>query len=147
MEVTFDSSNDDKINKLEFILAKYALDGSFLGFEELDDQLILCPHPYDAGDKFRKFGTNLIYDCSLDIETLITSPETVFYELFMKDITDEWLEIPVLIRNLVNSDNDEPNSGNSEGDWQLVRRFYLYDNVSGIETNNGYINGATPDVL
>ena len=138
MEVTFDPSSDDKINELEFLLASYALDGTFLGFTQLDDQLILCPHPYDAGDRFREFGTNLIYDCNLDIEPLITASETVFYELFIKDSTEELLDVPVLMRNFVNASNDDPNSGSSESDWQLVRRFFLYDNVSGIDVNNGY---------
>jgi len=37
MEVTFDPNDSSLINELEFKLAMYSLDGSFIGFEDLKD--------------------------------------------------------------------------------------------------------------
>ncbi|MEE4247262.1 MAG: hypothetical protein V2I33_17755 [Kangiellaceae bacterium] len=43
------------------------------------------------------------------------------------------------MRDYVDVDGDTPNKGETESDWQLTRRFFIYDNVSGIEA--GYATG------
>jgi hypothetical protein len=83
MEVTFDPDNNEgKVFEFQYKLAVYNLDGSFNDFIDLTDQLILCPHSSGDAEKFKDFGTNIIYDCNLDLEPFITADPTVFYELF-----------------------------------------------------------------
>ena len=133
-EVTFSDDEDDKVFKMKYKLAMYALNGAFLGWKDLEDELILCPHYEADTDNFKEFGTNLIIECDLDLEPYITLPETIFYELFLED-GDDLVDVPVLVRDYVDKDGDTPNEGDSEGDWQLTRRFFIYDNVSGVISN------------
>jgi hypothetical protein len=60
MEVSFSESIDDKVHNLKYRLAMYKLDGSFLGFKALEDELILCPHSTDDTENFKEFGTNIV---------------------------------------------------------------------------------------
>lgn len=148
LEVTFDPSGDgDMINELKFYLAKYAMNGEFLGYDKLTDQLILCPHSSEDTKRYRKFGTNMIYNCELDLEPYLSYSETVFYDLYLVDNGDALLEVPILIKNFKDTSGDNPNESSSRSDWRLVRRFYIYDNISGKEGNDAYESGAKTTVL
>lgn len=147
MEVTFDPDSRTRVNELQFKLAKYALDGSFLGFEDLKDQLLLCPHSSEDSKKYREFGTNVIYKCQLDLTKYIDADETVFYDPYLIDDDGTMIDVPVLFRDYRDQNNDSPNTGSSSGDWRLTRRFFLYDNVSGKEGTFAYINDEETTVL
>jgi meckelin len=147
-KVTFDSNaGGDKVYELEFVMARFSLAGAFLGFVDLSDQLILCPHSSEDGKTYREFGTNVVIDCSLDLEPYLTYSETVFYDLYLVDEDDALRAVPILVRNLQDASGTELNSGETMKDWQLVRRFFIYDNVSGVVGSNAYMSGAETTVL
>ena len=115
-EVTFSDSENEKVFKMKYKLAMYALNGAFLGWKDLEDELILCPHYEADTENFKEFGTNLIIECDLDLEPYIVLPETTFYELFLED-GDDLIDVPVLVRDYVDKDGDKPNEGDDEKDW------------------------------
>ena len=107
----------------------------------------MCPHSSEDSKKYREFGTNVIYECKLDLEKYITADETIFYDLYLIDDDGTLHDVPILFRDYRDQNNDQPNSGSSEGDWRLVRRFFLYDNVSGKEGTFAYTNNEETTVL
>jgi ribonucleotide reductase alpha subunit len=80
------------VHTLKFQLASYYLNGTFIGFESLSDQLMVCPSSLGETEKFRKFGTSLTNECQLDVLKLISpnqherpNNENLFYELYLED--------------------------------------------------------------
>ena len=147
MLITFDPDEDEKINLLTFKLASFYLNGTLIGFTNMTDQLILCPHSYKVGKYYRTFGTNVDVTCNLDLSVYISSSETIFYELYLVDLNNTLVDVPVLVRNLVDTSGSKPNEDSDESKWKLVRRFFIYDNVSGKEGIDAYVNGDTTSVL
>ena len=140
-EVTFNPDEEkSKTGVLKFHFAKYQLDGTFLGFEDVQGQIILCPHSSSDNKKYREFGTNLEIECTFNLERFLDY-ETYFYDMFLEDEDGELLDVPILIKNY------EDNDGSSEDKWQLVRRFFLVDNLSGLEGEDAYVDGDKPKVL
>jgi len=41
---------------LTYFLARYSIDGNFLGYQELKDQLSLCPMTFNDVMKMKQFG-------------------------------------------------------------------------------------------
>lgn len=147
MTVSFDTNNGDKIGVLDFKMAKYHMDGTFMGYEPLTDQLILCPHSSQETERYREFGTNVQIDCTLNVELYTTLEDTYFYEIFLIDSNGLAKDVPVLIRNIRDENSNEVNSGSDESSWQLVRRFFIYDNISGRVGTDAYANKVTTTVL
>ncbi|CAG9313152.1 unnamed protein product [Blepharisma stoltei] len=147
IKVTFDTGDDTKFHKLTFKAAQYKLDGTFLGFETLADQLLICPHSSQDSITYREFGTNTEYDCSFDLTPYLTSDETIFYDPYILNSDGNLIEVPVLIKNFRDKDDASPNEGSSKSQWQLFRRFFIYDNVSGKVGTNAYANGEVTNVL
>lgn len=85
--------------------------------------------------------------CNLDLSVYISSSETIFYELYLVDLNNTLVDVPVLVRNLVDTSGSKPNEDSDESKWKLVRRFFIYDNVSGKEGIDAYVNGDTTSVL
>lgn len=109
MDVTFDSNHDSKVNLLEFQLAMFRLNGTFIQYESLTDQLLLCPHSDSDSSLYRKLGTNVIYDCDLDLTPYIYYDETIFYDPYLVDQDGTLIDVPVLIENFVDENGDKPN--------------------------------------
>lgn len=147
MTVSFDTGASDKVGILEFTMAKYHMDGTFVGYEPLTDQLILCPHSSQETKRYREFGTNVQIDCSLDVELFTTLEDTYFYEIFLIDSNGVAQDVPVLIKNIRDENGNEVNSGSGESSWQLVRRFFIYDNISGRVGTEAYAKKETTTVL
>ena len=66
-----------------------------------------------------------------------------FYEIWMRnpDIADsdttstnKFIDIPVLIKEYRSSNNELVNQSSDESIWQLSRRFFVIDNLSGIQS-------------
>ncbi|OMJ90235.1 hypothetical protein SteCoe_7436 [Stentor coeruleus] len=146
MKVTFDPSDSSKINLMQFKLAEFSIDGTFLGFQDLSDQLILCPHSLEEAKKFREFGTNVKISCDLDLSWISSEKKTTFYELYFIDSDGTMHGVPVLITNYIESNENRPNTwDSSKTGWKLTRRFFIYDNLSGIEGGySNYINNVSP---
>ena len=145
--VTFDPNDPSSVNLMQFQMAVFGLDGTFEGFQALTDQLILCPHSLEDSKNYREFGTNVNIQCSLDLTSYITAAETKFYELYFVDQDGTLLDVPLVIQNLMAEDGSFPNQGSDTSKWQLTRKFFIYDNVSGIGIAGGYLKGSTPSVI
>ena len=137
------STNTDRstIDQVLFKLAKYAYNGTFIGFEDLTNQLQLCDN--SNMDRWTNIGTNYENSCNYDLNNLLTETnEQYFYELYYIDQDNLYLPIPIKILNYKNDQNNYPNVKSNgqenfnEGNLILHRRFFLYDITSGIKTEN-----------
>jgi Meckelin (Transmembrane protein 67) len=72
----------------------------------------------------------------------------MFFEMFIQDRNKNLIDVPVLLRNFRNRKGELVNTGTVFSDsWRLVRRFFVYDTVSGIDQPDGYIKGSLPQVV
>ena len=147
MSLSKNTPTDGKINMLSFKLAKYDLNGTFMGFEALSTQLNLCGNSRDDGIDFRRFGVTIVDECTFDISTLIGDnvPESAnkFYELFIEDANGDLVDVPVKIDNYVDDAGDTPNAERVVENWKFARRFFIYDTVSGIKGKGEFLNPTT----
>lgn len=138
----------DEVNILRFKLAKYTVNGTFVGIEDLTNQFEFCstaasryedeslPHWTGFGLSYRRE-----YTCELG---RILEEEMFLYDLYLVEersdscdgdpsLLDCLYPVPVLIRNLV-KDNKFPNV--NQMDDIYTRRFFLFDNeVSDYSTD------------
>ena len=143
--------------QLKFWLVKYSLNGTFLGYNELGPSLAYCklaiPRTSEGGGEstttdFLIFAhtTKSTYTCGIATFMLATAPEQVFYELLLQDVSAKLYPVPIRIVNLQQSTgvyNDaRPANKLCDADDILVRRFFLYDIVSGIQTGSGNYRGT-----
>ena len=92
------------VSRLRFQVAEYLLDGTFLGFEDLSDQLILCAKTTEELERIYDIGTTVRIECTYDLSNL-NSPNVYevprnanrFYELFLIDYNGNFIDVPVLI--------------------------------------------------
>lgn len=146
--IEFQTSSSTKLGVLNFVAAKYSLEGDFLGFEDLTSQLQLCGADYTYGKDYREFGKTVQTTCKFDPSKLIDSAlqpnnTDIFYELFMKDVDGNYIDIPVKIQNYLVSTDQYPNHSEDINNWKLTRRFFIYDTLSGVEGNGKYAAGST----
>ena len=55
------------MKKLSFKLVSYDIEGNFLGFSDLKDQLFMCNVPPEDLVKLTSIGTVLVQKCSFDL--------------------------------------------------------------------------------
>ena len=55
-----------------------------------------------------------------------------FFELYLYDYNDDLIDVPILIENVPSDSGGYPNTEPNKNLWILVRRFFIYDTVSGI---------------
>ena len=128
-------SFDKKKGLLEFQVARFGFNGTFLGFQKLTHQLFICPaKDANYGEDFREFGTNFELSCSFDLSQLFTAQDSIFYEIFILD-QNEYIPIPILIRNFesleTTAGQNGPNWDSDTSNYIFVRRFFVYDNILG----------------
>ncbi len=142
MTVSFYQDGSDRNNSLTFYLARYTLNGTFVGFEVLRDQLNLCPINHYDVEKMMKFGVMSQYSCEFEISKLasqdqMTLPENAnnFFDIFILDRKNNLVDVPVLVRNYKNAEGKPVNSASTSvsDSWTLMKRFFIFDTVSGIE--------------
>lgn len=145
-----------ELSFINLTLSVYALNGSFLGFEDLSTQLHTCKGDDRTLQRFLKFGSNTFVNCALDLVHLIDrTDEPRFYELWIDDPVDRngqvraegvaLYPVPVIISNYEEKGR-KPNkpltddkavqlgvdSGQDVLDKVVLhRRFMLWDNISG----------------
>ncbi|EFC48821.1 hypothetical protein NAEGRDRAFT_62841 [Naegleria gruberi] len=129
------SGRKDRVSRLQFYLSKFNVYGNWLGFEELTNQLELCPTSNFQGSGFLDFGNNYVKNCFYNVLSLPYSQSTFFYELY---ILDSGILYPVPVQIL----KDDKTSFADIGTSTLYRRFFLYDNLAGVTTD-----GTTPSVV
>ena len=67
-----DSSSTANVQNgyLNFQLAQYKMDGTFLGYIEMTSQLFMCPLGYDGVLGIRRFGTQTKASCKISLQDL-----------------------------------------------------------------------------
>jgi meckelin len=147
-DVSFDSNDNVNVNQLQFFIAKYDIFGKYLGMTLLTNELELCSNTYEDGYEYRSFGTTIINRCNINLSKFLDRNFTMyFYELYLLDPTTNLLiDVPIMIDNIPNpkASGVTGNMNNSTApiDWILVRRFFLIDNLSGIQGANAFDSGT-----
>ncbi|XP_045605694.1 meckelin [Procambarus clarkii] len=130
---SFNKGNPD--SKLNFTVAKYSAEGQFLKYGRLEDVLTLCP-PIDFQlDAAVQFGTTFSQSCLINVKDLWNKYDTEFYDVFLQYYDDDEhmiYAIPVLNRNY--KEGGSHVNQQDQKRWQLTRRFFLFDNISGKES-------------
>eukprot|EP00981_Chlorochromonas_danica_P008890 scaffold2338_cov184-Ochromonas_danica.AAC.1 len=132
---------------MSYVVASYTMNGTFMGFSDLDNLLGFCtvqaPDSNRAftSTKWQKFAHDSRYSYSCDLAKLFEK-EQLFYEIFLYDSTSNKYA-PVPIKVLPYSGTRPTFSAYDLGSPcdtadKLVRRFFLYDIVSGISNVNNY---------
>lgn len=128
---------------LTFYLGRYALNGTFIGFEVLRDQLNLCPLTYDDVLNMMRFGAVTQSVCEFELAKLIDDQlpkdANYFFDLYIKDRNENLIDVPIVVKNYRKGEK-LVNSGSLSNDWQLVRRFFIYDGVSGYADANSFLS-------
>ena len=135
-----------------YVVAVYQLDGTFKGFRPLNTFLTYCgePAPYSgygggtsSSNAYTQFGSGEVNHYKCDLATLLAKPQE-FYELYLADprgAGNALYPAPVRVTNLrskfVNPNNFQPKGMLCDSGDVLVRRFFLYDIVSGITASSG----------
>ncbi|XP_076061869.1 meckelin [Oratosquilla oratoria] len=122
-------------SKLKFEVAKYSAHGKFLGSGLLEDEMIFCPDIRQHLSSAMQFGTTFVRSCRINVKDVWDKYETIFYDVFLEDrINEEEVQryaVPVLNKNY-KEDGDYFNRMDMKK-WQLTRRLFLFDNLSGNE--------------
>lgn len=94
------------MQRLKYWLARYNLEGDFLGWQELSTQLSPCSMSDDDLINSMNFGALSKIDCEFDLTKLksdlshkLPLEANIFYELFVEDRNKKLIDVPVLIRN------------------------------------------------
>jgi len=128
-------------HSLLFKLAKYAFNGTYLGQEDLTDQLQVCGGHYDVMTRWMKFGTQFFNGCNVRLTSIINSTETIFYDPYFVDSDGTYYPIPIMVMN-VRVSGVRVNERMDTYQHVYTRRFMIYDTVSGVVTAD-----TTPDVI
>ena len=125
------SYSSNMMSILNFYVAKYTLNGTYIETSSLKDELIFCATiDYRNGQNFKVIGTNYKIECPFNFNKLaLNASFPIFYEVFLLDNTNNFLDVPILIKNYQNSDGSYPNYGSDYSKWKYVRRFAMYDNI------------------
>lgn len=143
LSVSFDMmKKQGTFDTLRYVLARYSLNGTFLGWTNLTSEFEFCTPTSNTVPGWLKFGFGyaISYDCNL-LNVLKDFPEPEFYDMYLVDFANEnhLYPVPVRIRNIV--DNGLfPNENEflaQAADDAFTRRFFLYDQISSRETVSG----------
>jgi hypothetical protein len=77
------------LSAINLTLSVYALNGTFLGFEDVSTQLQMCEGDSRVLQRWKRFGSNTIIECSIDLMRLVESSEPRFYEIWIDDAFDK----------------------------------------------------------
>ncbi|CAH1779425.1 unnamed protein product, partial [Owenia fusiformis] len=138
ISTVYEFNSQDSVSKLKIKAARYTVNGTFLGISDVTGGMLqLCKDSTEKMDAAYTFGTTYSQKCDIDIKTFWDSKDyetMIFYDLYldyMKDGKRRLYAIPVLIQNYRDDNDNRPNLNNDGTKWQLMRRFFLVDNVSG----------------
>eukprot|EP00729_Bicosta_minor_P002578 gene2578-6998_t len=146
-----------KVAKLTFKVAVHNLYGRFLGFFDLSEQVQRCKQSMVIRDAWLNFGTPLTSSCKLRFEDFPFQAEAgmggvLFYDPYLVDVDDSGTEtfypVPVLNNDYEHFPLDGAkiniNAENllAQGRLLYTRRFFLFDNVSTIGTQDSFASKA-----
>uniref|UniRef100_A0A8C4QDJ1 Meckelin n=1 Tax=Eptatretus burgeri TaxID=7764 RepID=A0A8C4QDJ1_EPTBU len=138
------STWDTQKRRLHIVLAKYDIQGNFLGYGKADGgKLQLCSDTASRIDSAYIFGTTYRQMCSISISVLQSHfPEPTFFEPFLEFEQNGQLHLyalPVLNLNLHDSFGTFINQGSDRRRWVLMRRFLLVDAVGGLGVPSSHL--------
>jgi len=161
MQMSFGNVDDYHYHQMRYVLSKYYLNGTWMGYEDLTTQFYYCgmaaPNTHRGGGSsmstsWLRFGHGYNNNFECDLETLMAD-EPMFYELFLIDEeTGDMMPVPVLLRdyrdsglNFINVNYEDAEESNDV----FVRRFMLYDTLSGVSDSSTTNDDGTyiPDVI
>ncbi|MPC34408.1 meckelin-like [Portunus trituberculatus] len=137
LKTTYSFNDGDPNSSLNFTVAKYSADGHLLEYGRLEEVLTLCPLIDFRFDAVVKFGMTFSQRCFLNVKDLWDTYETVFYDVFLQYYDKEehmMYAVPILNRNY--KEDGVLLNQESKMKWQLTRRFFLIDNLSGREAGS-----------
>ena len=163
--VTF-APKEGKNHEMKFVLGAYALDGTWLGFNNATLPLLqLCGSLTADAAAYTRFGASYRNSCNIKVgdifakfaETLANARlesrerryQPVFYDLYFQDGTESdgtprYFAVPLIVENYEDRSNRRVNTEDLMNDGVLTRRFFLFDLSSGIpETNPQSAASAT----
>lgn len=114
---------------IDFVLAVYTLNGSFVGYENGLDSIQMCKDRPSKMAAALKFATTYQSSCSIAVKEMAKMP-MFLYDMFLA-VGDDLYPVPVLMENYV-KDSENVNEGSDRDKWVLTRRFYVVDNLIGI---------------
>lgn len=130
VDYSYSLMNDNK-NIINLTLVSFQLNGDLDKFQfmELND-LNLCAK-YRSKYKYIKFGENLKDNCEInerDFQYKFLG-EIKFFTIYLNYIENnlQYLKaVPILVKKIFVNNNE-----NKQEKWQLIKRFYLFDNING----------------
>ncbi|CAH0381316.1 unnamed protein product [Bemisia tabaci] len=128
---------ESPLNTLNFTVAKYTSEGELSSLQPLESSdLQLCPGSLETLNSAFRVGAWYHHSCSIPISQLLKSfPTLEFFDIYLQfyeEGVSKLYAVPVLLKNLKQG-NKYPNQGADILQWQLTRRFFLVDSLSGIE--------------
>ena len=118
MVVSFTKFGDDekRTDTLTFFLARYTVEGEFMGIQKMKTQLSLCPMTYVDVQRMKMFGVVTVNECEFELKNLISNdpaklPKDAnsFFELYLQDANGNLVDVPVLITNFRDDEGKNPN--------------------------------------
>lgn len=130
--------NKFKVNSaVKLIAFRYNANGVLVGVSELDpDELQLCQESDKSAESGFTFGTNYDKQCTMTAKELwkgapTTEEQLIFYDLYLLSTEGKRIyPIPIQVTNLKR--NDEYVNRKEAEHWQLVRRMFVREAISGI---------------
>lgn len=125
-------------NDLDIYVATYNFTGDLLYFGALKNELSNCPLSEKSMENMKRFGNSYSLDCNFELSNYFETDkldEMKFYELYLyqKD-SGNYTDIPIVLKNAQSSSNVAVNQHEFDtANLYYERRFFLYDQVSGIE--------------
>mmetsp|Transcript_12589 Transcript_12589/g.16175 ORF Transcript_12589/g.16175 Transcript_12589/m.16175 type:complete len:119 (-) Transcript_12589:2005-2361(-) len=111
----------------------------------IDNELSPCFIDMKEVEDMVTFGVVSQISCKINLVNLAKNEEqnlpltaNFFFELFLEDANKKLVDVPVLVKNLRDSEGKSPNAGYSGENSRLTHRFFLFDTISGIKSKNGY---------
>ena len=153
----FDSSNDITMNLeeklLHYVVSKFTLNGTWLGYESAHTLFAYCQTPapmtrFGGGEssdtQWAIFANSKKTTFKCDLSSLLDAG-MYFYDLFlMNPDTNKLFPVPVRLVDLNEGSNTLYPGNLCQTEDVLVRRFFLFDTVSGIESGG---NTVKPSVI
>ena len=136
---------------LNFTLATFTTNGSFIGFSPLSNQLHMCAGQLSDLTKFLQIGHSADVSCSISFNA-IAGKDGLAYELFVNDVNGLMYPVPVVVSTL-RSGTAQPNQmfykDGPQTSTVLTRRFFLADTQSGMSSDSkeSFVQYASKVVL
>lgn len=100
---------------LSYYVARYNIEGEFLGFRQLKTQLSICNIGYRQIINMKRFGIVTEKKCDYELINLVGGKDDIpkdanaFYEIFIRDAQGNLIDVPVVVTNLIDIDQETPN--------------------------------------